>query len=127
MPRTKPLPQREQEICARLVEFRSARGLKRSDVAAVMGINESTLANIEKAKAPLRMGMAYKLGGRYNLSLRWLATGELPIRTFVPILQRLLDDIDLSRLFSDAYDHELKDTVFAGLKRAAAACGTTLE
>jgi len=127
MPRTKPLPQREQEICKRLVEFRTLRGLKRSDVARVMGINESTLANIEKVRTPLRIGMAFNLGRKYNISLRWLASGKRPMKTFTPILQRIMNSINPSDLFSDVYDRVLKNLVLAELQKGADACGTTLE
>ena len=120
------MPQREQEICSRLIEFRTARGLKRSDVARAMGVNQATLANIEKGRSPLKFSMGYNLCQTYNICLRWLATGRFPKTPFTPILQRILERAGAAALFSDGYDRELVRIVEIRLAQIADSCKTTI-
>lgn len=117
MPRTKPLPQREQEICERLKSFRLARGLSRAIVAREMVTSQFTLANFERMHSPLRFALGYNLCYAYNISLRWLATGVGPELGFTPMKRQILDRAVSCPLFSEAYDLHLAATVDKELQR----------
>jgi len=122
-----PLPKREREICARIVEFRTHRGFSRADVARAMGVNRFTLANIERQLSPLKFSMGYNMCLTYDLCLRWLATGAQPMLTFTWISSEILNPLGTSLLFSKAYDCHLSTIVVPELTNLAASAGVAIE
>jgi transcriptional regulator with XRE-family HTH domain len=126
MPRTRPLPQREQEVCSRIVQLREDRRVTRAQAARAIGVSRFTLANIERRQSPLRFSTGYNLCLSYNVSLRWLATGDLPKTPFTRILPVLLEKAGAGALFSNAYDQYLAAPVEARLKQLAAGSNLAL-
>ncbi|MCC6820607.1 MAG: helix-turn-helix transcriptional regulator [Verrucomicrobia subdivision 3 bacterium] len=75
MPRKNPMPEREQQICARLRVFRESTKLSRATFAREIGVDQFRLASYELGRAPLRYGLADLLCAKFNVNQRWLATG----------------------------------------------------
>lgn len=127
MPRRAPLPSREQEICRRFTEFRADRGLSRADVARKLDRSQFTLANFDAMRAPVPFDVGYALCEAFNVSLRWLATGELPPTPFTQVAPEILSKIRPRGLFSRAYDQHLHRLVEERLAELAAAAGVAVE
>lgn len=82
--------------------------MSRAALAAKLGVNQFSLANVERAVAPVRFFVGYNFCVVFSLSLRWLATGQLPRNTVVPAPPEITRSIGRNMLFSKAYDERLR-------------------
>lgn len=76
MPRKNPLPTREAEVCVRLRRYRKLTKLSQVVFAREIGLDSTTLASYEHARAPLKSGVAGKIIASYGLNPGWLAEGK---------------------------------------------------
>src|ERR1700677_645739 len=87
------LSSREKAICFRLREARLSFKWGQPDLAKELSIPKSRLASYEYGRAPVRFSVGFSVCKLFNLSLLWLAKGNLPMRPFTPIVSSLLDKI----------------------------------
>ncbi len=127
MPRTQPLPETEKQICARLTRARQATGLTRAGLAKRIGLNQFSLANIERGSAPLKFSVGYQCCAALQLSLAWLATGSPPIFLFSEIAPSRLEKLDKQALFSSVFTGELASAVHSRHKELAAREGVAVK
>lgn len=80
MPRSRPLPEEELEICTRLKEVREQFALSRVAIARSSGGDSSALIRVESRRVPLHYSVARWIwrGGMHLLNPVYLATGEGP-------------------------------------------------
>ena len=109
MPRTRPLPGIDRQVCSRLVEFRKVHCWTRREVAQKIELNEHTLEAIESAKAPVRFDLAWKLKCAYQLSLIWLATGKGDMTGNIVIPPSCVPNPRMS--FSEAWDKYIRPAI----------------
>lgn len=100
--------ERERAIGGRIEVFRCAGRWSRKEFAPTIGLSPDQLAAIEGGYSPLRWTVAQQICSRYNISQRWLATGESPTRPCVHLSETLIEPIPKDCLLSNAYDDHLK-------------------
>lgn len=116
MPRKTSIPQREKEICERLILVRRGLGLSREMFARKSGIQAAQTARYEHHRSPVLFSDALRICEAFGISIGWLAAGDgspdgpFRIGKLVPDLR----PAPRARL-SAVYDNELK----AVLKDAA--------
>ena len=120
------MPESELRICYRLSEFRNSKGITRAALAKQIGINQFSLANIERGLAPVRFTVGYNFCQAFNRSMMWLATGRPPLSVFTPASREILRRFGNKWLFSQAYAEGLGAFVEAELGRIAESAGTSL-
>jgi len=108
MPRTKPLPQREQLICRRVAKLRHDTNLKRVAFARELGTDSSTVSNIEHCRSPVRSGLGERICELLRVNQGWLADGQKPEIHCFPLSPIVKAQIDPQELFSRAFDREIK-------------------
>jgi DNA-binding transcriptional regulator YiaG len=97
MPRSKPLPQTEIEIAARLVKARMAHGLWRSDFAKWLSPAQDALKRIELGRLPLTYRMARNFWDERampHLNPFFLATGRGNMRLEHQLWLPRIEEID---------------------------------
>lgn len=111
VPLTNPLPARELQILQRLKKFRCSQQLSRVGFGQRIGLDSSTIANLEHGRTALKCGVALKIHSAFKINLGWLATG-------LPICQQDFgipkpEEIEawIPDLFSTAYDQMLKHRI----------------
>ena len=98
----------EREICARVKTIRKAIKWPQSSFAQALGITRDQLTNIECGCTPLRFNIASRLIILTGSSPRWIAEGIGPQKMRVKIGERLLEEIPRNCLFSEGWEHWLK-------------------
>ena len=123
MPRKNTLPEDEASICRRVRAFRQFLNLNRIAFAVEAGLDSEILSRIENLRAPLRLGVFYKIASRYPINPQWLAEG-IGYQTLSVDMPRLssLKDMDAQTPFSLAYKG-----VFASVIQAQFKMSTTDE
>lgn len=119
MPRSSPLPDVEAGICSRLLEFRTALGLKRPAFAAKAGIDSAAVVGYESQRSPVRYAVAWKILNRFQLNPRWLWTGEGSVSLDFPFPSGEELGVSERALFSEVYSQHLRVlsvAVEAGIK-----------
>lgn len=127
MPRREPLPKEELQICNRIAAFRSERNITRASLAKQIGINQFSLANIERGLAPVRFIIGYNFCQAFNRSLMWLANGKLPRSVFTPLSREVTARFGPRWLFSKAYNEGLGALVEGELRSIAEQMGKKAE
>jgi transcriptional regulator with XRE-family HTH domain len=115
--RKKPVPERELEICQRLLHFRKEIRLTRRAMAEVLGIDPKRLETYEAGRVPLPYEIAAKLGWKFKINPVHLAEGteimNVEGRNFpAPEIE---SKIRPRTLFSTAYDKYIEPSL---LKKA---------
>jgi transcriptional regulator with XRE-family HTH domain len=104
VPRKRPLPPQELEICRRLKAFRHASGLSRAAFARKVGVSDSVFIRLEHFRSPLQFGVFRAISAHFPINPYWLQTGNA-----TPLLRESLGDAGLSQilpasaLFSEIY------------------------
>lgn len=104
MPRTRPLPKSEIDICNRLRQYREAIKCSRSDFAREAGVPADLLTACEHFRSPLRYSLAVAILNAFAISPQWLAAGVGPMSLSfgeLPGLEQL--NIAPRALFSDVF------------------------
>jgi len=108
MPRKNPLPERESQICERLLEFRKSVGLTRIAFAQKGGIDSSIITRCDHQLAPLKFGAFRSLATTFPINPHWLATGDSIPNLPEPVSPILLQCPGAAKsLFSAVYDQYL--------------------
>lgn len=114
VPRKHPLPKREKEICARLLEFRTSTGLSRVAFAKRAGVNTGLLRSYETANSQLNYPAAYKIITSLGIGPEWLATGLGSKVDRVPIPTPAEINASPRSLFSHIFDNALSSRILKG-------------
>ena len=113
MPRTRPLPVGEVEICRRLKLAREQRGLSRAEIAREGGGDSSALVRIESGRVPLHYAVARWIwrGGMHLLNPVYLTTEEGKPTTKYGLWLPSAEDIRVSpaALFSEVINRYADD------------------
>ncbi|MEY2408851.1 MAG: 5-methylcytosine-specific restriction enzyme [Verrucomicrobiota bacterium] len=112
MPRTNPVPEREQLICRRLRKFRiEVTKLSQTAFARELELDSFRLGSHEHARVPVRVGLAQKAHARFRLNPVWLADGVGPTQApyVLGIWEKLPESANQS-LFSEAFDASLRSS-----------------
>jgi transcriptional regulator with XRE-family HTH domain len=84
------LPAAELALIRRLSAERIAARFSQAQLADEAGVSRPTVKNYEYGLAPLSFPNGVRICRRLNLNQRWVATGDMPKRPFVPLAE--LDD-----------------------------------
>jgi transcriptional regulator with XRE-family HTH domain len=96
---------RERAICARVKRFREDIKWPQEDFAKAINFSRNQLANVEYARAPLRVGMGVNICGAFNANGEWLAVGKGLMHGGNPMLTAVKFGPEwYSQLLSQAYD-----------------------
>lgn len=105
MPRKNPLPEKEQEICKRLRNYRERIKFSQIGFAREAGIDSSNLAACEHLRSPLRYQMAQRLCSAFHIGPRWLATGKGSIISMIDLPDMSqIEGATSSTLFSEFFE-----------------------
>jgi transcriptional regulator with XRE-family HTH domain len=107
------LPDREQQICARLRRVRQDHRFKQAEFADILGVPVFRLKSYEYARAPIKYGLAKQLTETMGVDPDWLATGTGEVYSRVTITKAIDFWIPSRLLFSTVYDRLLKDILEA--------------
>lgn len=66
----------ERDICSRLKAVREELRWSQKEFSESLGITRNQLASIECGRTPLRYEVAWAVWQRFNISLKWLESGE---------------------------------------------------
>ncbi len=104
------LPEREQQICARLREFRELTRISRTQFALAIGIGSERLASYEAGRVPLQYEVFRLLNQKFKLNPCWLATKEGVPATDAAVIDdaAFRDKLRRKALFTEAYDQFLE-------------------
>jgi len=86
-----------------------------------LGISRDKLSNIECGHTPLRFDIASRLIILTGFSPKWIAEGLEPKKMPVRLGERLLEEIPRNCLFSEAWEHWIKQP-FEAAEKTAKAC-----
>lgn len=103
------LPDREQQICARLRQVRQDHRFKQAEFADILGVPVFRLKSYEYARAPVKYGLAKRLTETMGVDPDWLATGTGEKYSRVTIAREIDFWIPPRMLFSFVYDRLLSD------------------
>jgi transcriptional regulator with XRE-family HTH domain len=106
----------KEEIGRRFKEFRLYLGLTQGEIAALLGITQTTITGIEKGKSLPTVPAILYLMANNNLSPVWLFTGK----------GEMAEKLDEASDDYDAYKEEAEDLIFH-LKRVPAVRDFLLE
>lgn len=108
------LPDREQQICARIRMVRQHFRFKQVEFADMLSISVERLKSHEYARAPIRYDMAVRLCEELDVSQSWLATGDLPMVGAAQIPAEYSLWIPSRLLFSAVFDRLLQGLIRDG-------------
>lgn len=101
------LPQREVDVCKRLIEVRKMLGYDQKQLGTALNVSRDRLASYENFRAPLRYDLGDRVCSTLDLNQRWLATGHLPQLQYINVPEEIQHAIVPRTLFTDAYDGQL--------------------
>lgn len=104
----------EAAICARAVEVRMELRFTQEEIARALQIPRNQWCGIEYGRNPLRYWVGDSLCSMFGISERWVATGQLPMRPYFDIADKVGVHINPGSLFSKVYDSVLEQHVEAG-------------
>lgn len=102
------LPEREIVVCRRIAEVRELLSLEQKQLAKILKITRSNLANVENLRAPVRYIIGDRLCAALDLNQRWLATGELPTLRYFSFAEGLVPRVKPRSTFLEIYNSFLK-------------------
>lgn len=115
MPRKTPVKKREKEIGLRLRQARLDYGLTTAGLSVKVGIDSNRLASYEHGRNPVPFFVANKICESLRVNLRWIATGESPIKLFMAVSPFIIEQIPKKLLFSEVFDGLLSSFFLAEL------------
>src|ERR1051325_5762651 len=127
MPRKLPLPAREGEIARRFRAAREAAGMRLTELARRIGANVNSLSSYEHGRNPMPYLIGARIARETNACQRWLATGALPKKPFIPF-DEVVDRVVPARAsFSEVYSVLLERPIVDWLREEAKAAKQKLE
>jgi len=115
-----PLTDEERAICLRFRQVRFDLGLKQIAIADKLGISVSRLKSYDRARSPIRFGIALDMCRAFNVSLRWIAAGQGRQQPYFRISGSWIARIPRSLLLSRVYHRLLKSPLKATEEAALA-------
>jgi transcriptional regulator with XRE-family HTH domain len=108
------MTKREREICARVKLFREQVHWAQETFAREIDLTRDQLASIEYGRTPLRYGIARLMVVLFDVSWKWLGTGEGPVRLAPGDHAELIepDSKNEVRLFTEVWDECFSKPLF---------------
>jgi transcriptional regulator with XRE-family HTH domain len=103
----------EREIASRVRKVRFAEQLSQSQFARALGLSRDRIACVEYGRTPLSVDIADKLALKFDVGLKWLATGAGRMKPSIGQIAQIKPKIKGSELLSKAFSEEIQQRLLA--------------